>query len=426
MPVVNLTDKKLKSLKPENERVEYWDDSLPGFGVRVTPNGEKTFCVMYRIGGRQRRFSLGTYPQIPLAKARDMARDAFEAVRKGKDPVQEKKVQEAESIRARLGAKTFARLAQQYLEEYAKLNKKSWKEDEKIINHLLKPEFGTLNVKEITRTHVRSFLQRMAARAKVHANRAHACLRKIFNWAIKEEIVDLAGNPASGITRPGGKEIPKERALSDAEMKALWRDLDKETSQASDVLRLILLTGQRPGEVMGARWEEIDADQALWTIPGSRTKNGLANAVPLSPQAIRILESHRNDLEAQRRQRKERGGPDEESPFVFPTHLLTKHAKAPIGYIRKAVGRIHRRLGMKPFTAHDLRRTCATRLGQMGVPGHIIARILNHKPTDVTSAVYNQYEYLKEKREALDAWGARVVRITSELQLVDQNPKAEA
>jgi hypothetical protein len=148
MPVVNLTDKKLKSLKPENERVEYWDDSLPGFGVRVTPNGEKTFCVMYRIGGRQRRFSLGTYPQIPLAKARDMARDAFEAVRKGKDPVQEKKVQEAESIRARLGAKTFARLAQQYLEEYAKLNKKSWKEDEKIINHLLKPEFGTLNVKE--------------------------------------------------------------------------------------------------------------------------------------------------------------------------------------------------------------------------------------------------------------------------------------
>jgi hypothetical protein len=97
-----------------------------------------------------------------------------------------------------------------YIEEYAKLNKRSWEEYERIIDKLLKPEFGTLNVKEIARSHVRSFLRGIAAKTRVQANRAHACLRKIFNWAIKEEIVDMEGNPASGISRPGGKEKPKD------------------------------------------------------------------------------------------------------------------------------------------------------------------------------------------------------------------------
>jgi len=426
MPKAKLTERKLKSLEPSDDREDFWDKKLPGFGVRVSTEGTKTFFLMYRFAGLRRRMNLGRYPEIPVAEARKQANRALNMVSEGKDPVQERKAEEAKAWRERLAAKTFSQLSQQYVEDYAKVHKKSWEEDEWIIDKFLKPEFGTLNVKEITRTHTRSFLRGIAARAPVQANRAQACLRKIFNWAIEEEIIDLEDNPASRIKRPGGPEKPKERALNDAELKAVWHGLEKETLQVKDVLRLILLTAQRPGEVMGLRWDEIDLGEALWTIPGSRTKNGLANVVPLSAQAIRILEKHREALEAQRKQRKERGDYVSDSPFVFPNRLLVKHAGAPITHIRKATGRLWRSLNIQPFSAHDLRRTCATRLGEMQVPGHVIARILNHKQADITSAVYNQYAYLKEKREALDAWGRRVAQIVSAMKLVETDGKAEA
>jgi integrase len=418
MSTVNLTDKKLRSLKPGSTRVEYWDKSLGAFGVRVTPTGEKSFCIMYRIGGKQRRHTLGVYPKLSLADAREMAKDAFELVRKGKDPVQEKKAEEAKAVRERIESKTFSRLAQEYLEDYAKKNKRSWDEDERIIDKILNPEFGTMNVKEISRSQVKAFLRKIAVRAPVAANRTHACLRKIFSWGIKEEVVDLEANPCSGISRPGGREKPKERVLSDAEIKSILDAVEKEDPAIRHILRLILLTGQRPGEVMGALWDEVDLNQALWTIPGSRTKNGLLNVVPLSPQAARAFEKQQESLLEQRRKREERGDMIPVSPYVFPNRLISRQADAPIVHIRKAVGRLHRSLNLTPFSAHDLRRTCATRLGQMGVPGHVIGRILNHKPTDITSSVYNQYEYLKEKREALDDWGARVAKIVSGLELV--------
>jgi integrase len=188
--------------------------------------------------------------------------------------------------------------------------------------------------------------------------------------------------------------------------------------QIRDVLRLILLTGQRPGEVMGMRWDEIDFEEALWTLPGSRTKNGISNVVPLSPQAIRIIERHAQEEEEQRQRREKRSHDASTSMFVFPNIKLKKHDE-PVVHVRKATGRIWRATGIASFSAHDLRRTCATRLGQMEIPGHVIARILNHKQMDITSMIYNKYQYLKEKREALDAWGARLVRIVSNLELVE-------
>ena len=134
---------------------------------------------------------------VPLFEARKNAKKALATVSEGKDPVQEKKANEARAQRERLAAVSFDQLAQQYIAEYAKVNKKAWQEDERLINRLLRPEFGSLNVKEITRFHVRSFLRGIAADGPVQANRAHACLRKIFNWAIKEEIGCLRGHTGS-------------------------------------------------------------------------------------------------------------------------------------------------------------------------------------------------------------------------------------
>jgi hypothetical protein len=254
MPTDNLTDRKIDSLKPGTDIVEWWDKKVPGFGIRVSPKGKKTWFVMYRFAGLRRRLRCGRYPAVSLEKARQKAKQALLDVSDGKDPAQEKKDQEAYIKKKRLEAKTFAQLAKLYIDEYAKLNKRSWKEDQRMIEKLLNPEFGTLNITEITRSHVRSFLKEMAAKTRVQANRTHACLRKIFNWSIREEIVDIEGNPASGISSPGGREKPKERALKDDEIKSVWKKLDEDSTPPSRALQLILLTGQRPGEVIGLQW----------------------------------------------------------------------------------------------------------------------------------------------------------------------------
>ncbi len=419
MPTENLTDRKIASLRPAKERTEYWDDSTPGFGLRVSPGGTKTFFLMYRFAGLRRRMKLGRYPEVPLFEARKNAKKALAKVSEGKDPVQEKKADAAAALRERLGAKTFAQLAEQYVEEYAKPNKKAWREDERIINRLLKPEFDTLNVKEVTRSHIRSFLRGIAASGPVQANRAHACLRKILNWAIKEEIVDLESNPASGISSPGGREHARERSLNDAEIREVWKELESNTTLPKRALQLVLLTGQRPGEVAGMELEELNFKEELWSLPGHRTKNGLTHLVPLNYQAIRVLEKQHEGLESQKQKREARGEAAPESGFVFPCRHRLKKRPMSVYALDKEVRGIWRKLGIPGFTPHDLRRTCSTKLGEMLVPSNLIDRIINHKPYGITDRVYNKYEYLKEKREALDAWGATVARIVSGLELVE-------
>jgi integrase len=418
MPTANLTDRKIASLKPDKDLVEWWDEKTPGFGIRVSPKGKKTWFVMYRFAGLRRRLRFGRYPEVALEEARRRARKALSDVSESKDPAQQKKAEEAVQRRERLGSKTFGQLAKQYLEEYAKLNKRSWQEDERIIDKLLKPEFGTVNVKEITRSHVRSFLRGMATKTRVQANRAHACLRKIFNWAIKEEIVDMEGNPASGISSPGGREKPKERNLTDDEIKAVWKEMEADSTAPKRALQLILLTGQRPGEVVGLPWEELDLSDAIWTLSGNRVKNGMTNLVPLSNQAVRIIERQREALESQRQKREKSGETSAPSAFVFPCRHLAKDKPMTVYAIDQEAQRISEKLGIPGFAPHDLRRTCSTKLGEMLVPGHLIDRITNHKPTGITDRVYNKYDYLKEKREALNAWGARLSRIVSGLELV--------
>jgi integrase len=418
MPTANLTDRKIASLKPAIELIEWWDKSTPGFGIRVSPKGRKTWFVMYRIAGIRRRYRFGRYPEITLEAARKKARKALSDVSDGIDPAQEKKAQEVLLKQERLDAKTFVQLSRLYIDEYAKLNKRSWQEDERIIEKLLKPEFGALNVKDITRSHVRSFLRDMAAKTRVQANRAHACLRKIFNWAIREEIVDMEGNPASGISSPGGKEKPKERNLADEEIKAVWKEMETESTAPKRALQLILLTGQRPGEVVALPWEELNLNDALWMLPGSRSKNGLANIVPLSNQAFRIIEKQREALESQKQKREKRGKNVARSAFVFPCRHLATDKPMTVYAIDQEAQIIAQKLGISGFTPHDLRRTCSTKLGEMLVPGHLIDRITNHKPTGITDRVYNKYDYLREKQEALNAWGIRLTRLVSGFELV--------
>jgi integrase len=416
MAQIKFTDRTVSALKAKSTRLDYWDDSLPGFGVRVTPDGEKTFCVKYRIAGKQRRFSLGRLGKVSLASAREMARDAFELVRKGIDPAmakreaeqaaleQERKAREEEQRRREDEQNTFKRLSQDYLELYAKPKKRSWKTDEWYIENVLDPEFGDRPVADIKRREVRELLDRLVADGtEVKANRVLACARKIWNWGISKDRVE--SNPCHGISRPG-KEQERDRVLSEDEIRAIWNALDKEKPIMATTFRLRLLTAQRGGEVHSMRWQDIDGE--WWTIPAEFAKNGLSHRVPLSPQAMRVLEQVRKITEEQ-----DKKADRKQSTWVFPNPIRRDDH---IYECQKLAQRV-RKEAKVDYRAHDFRRTAASMMAAMGIPRLVVSKILNHVEPGVTK-VYDRYSYDKEKQEALDAWGARLGRIVSGLELV--------
>jgi len=402
MPRINLTAKKFESLKPEAERIEYWDDSLPGFGVRITPKGEKTFCIMYRLGGKQRRMTLGEYPVLKLADARDRAKDELELVRRGIDPVEEQKRREEAEVHRRIEGFTFEHLANQFLDEYVKQLRSQY-EVERSFKEYLIPEFGKIKAKELKRAAIRGYLENMAQKKPVMANRCLAYTRKMFNWALSKDLVEY--NPCAGIPRPG-KENQRDRVLSEGEIKAIWKALEKEKPIMAATFQLRLLTAQRGGEVHSMRWKDIDGE--WWTIPAEFAKNGLSHRVPLSPQAVRVLDqvqkiTDKQDSKAERTR----------SEWVFPNPARREDH---IRECQKLAQRVRKESGVD-YRAHDFRRTAASMMTGMGVPRLVVAKILNHVESGVTK-VYDRHSYDKEKQEALNAWGTRMAMIVSELQLV--------
>jgi len=190
----------------------------------------------------------------------------------------------------------------------------------------------------------------------------------------------------------------RSHVMSTSDIRAFWTALVEERPRTSAVVRLMLLTAQRGGEVLGKRWADVDFSEGWWTIPEERSKNGLSHRVPLSPSALALLENQRLL--------------SSESPWIFPN----ASSLGPLAGIQKAVQRVRRRAGIE-LRGHDLRRT-ASNMASMGVPRLVIARILNHVETGVT-AVYDRHSYDREKREALDAWGRRleeIVRVKEEAE----------
>ena len=327
MPRKHLTTKALQALKPTpDKQVDYFDETLPCFFVRVSPSGTKSFGVMYRHGRRLRRMSLGRYPPLTLAGARDEAKNAFRLSAKGQDPAAKKKLDRQDE--------SFAELANLYLERYAKLKKKSWREDYRKINANLVPALGNIRAKNVTRADVRFLLSQIAARAPVEANRTLSIIKKIYTWAISEDL--LAANPCLHIPAPGGRGIQKDRVLSEDEIKRVWKACNEEESLMAATFKLRLVTAQRASEVFSMEWSEIDLDNGCWTIPAHKAKNGLAHRVPLNRVAVRILE----------RLNKQSTDP---TRWVFPGPQREKHMNPRTA--QKSIPRIRKRAGVP--TAHS-------------------------------------------------------------------------
>jgi integrase len=403
MPKKNLTAAFVEKVKATGNQTDYFDTSLPGFSLRVNAKGKKTWCLSYRFSGKWTRYTFGQFPIMMLAEAREFAADSLREVAHGTNPGDKKKEERQ--------ADTFDYLASEYIERHAKVKKKSWHEDQRIIDTDLMPIFGGIKAKDLTRRDVRAFLDRKAKTAPIMANRIRATLRKMYNWGIINEIVE--DNPVLLVPLPA-KDRQRDRILTEDEIKKVWQALNKEGDGlkshrkrqriTAGSLKLRLITAQRGGEVMGMEWSEIDGE--WWTIPGTKTKNGLAHRVPLTPLALRILDEIKKEVEGTGGKKKPL------SQFVFPG----PSGKAPMANPQKALERIQTATGIH-FRGHDLRRTAASLMTGMGTSRLTVSKILNHVEPGVT-AVYDRHSYDKEKREALEAWSRQLTIMVSDLKEV--------
>jgi integrase len=402
VPTVNLTARLVAALKPPPPKLQvtYWDESLPGFGVRVSYLGTKTWTVMYRHGNRVRRLKLGRVTSLDLAEARKRARGKLAAVDDGDDPAADKA-----AIRA---GKTFGELAHEYLERHAKVLKKSWKQDERMLNQEPLPRWKNVKLADLSRADVRSLIEGIVDRgAPIHANRMLALIRKIMNFAVEREWIEHS--PCDHI-KPMGKEVTRDRVLSHGEIRVFWAALDDEEPPIQAVFRLRLMTGQRGAEVLQMRWRDLDLDKGWWTLPGSHVKNGRPHQVFLADDAAEILKNlkawyERRLVEINEGRKKKRLEPKELSELVFPS----PRAEKPVAWIQKAAQRIRARADID-FRPHDLRRTAATGMAAAGVSRDVVKKVLNHTERDVT-ATYLRYDYDAEKRKALTSWGRALKRI---------------
>lgn len=396
----HLTDSFVRALKPKSTRYEVGERG--GLKIRISPSGAKTWVYAYRHDDALHRLTLGTYPAMPLVKARAAATAARAAKHAGGHPALEAQA----TKQRRRQEPLLEEVAKEFLEKHSKRHKRSWAEDERIFNKDILPALGKLRARDIRRRDVITLLEDVAARAPGQANRALEVLRKMFNWAVEREIVE--SNPCWQVSRPSPKKS-RDRVLSATEIATLWNVLDHDRSMEHLKLpldwpsravrlglKLALVTAQRRGEIAGASKAEFDLAAGWWVIDGSRAKNGRTHRVPLSDLAVEIL----TELFAL----------SGDSPWLLPSPrgdgAINPNA------LSRATTRIRATLSIPHWTEHDLRRTAASHMASAGTQRLVIARILNHTDSSVT-AVYDRHSYDAEKRVALARWAKELASITS-------------
>ena len=384
MPQHHFTARWVDAVKSPDERVDYFDTQPPGVGLRIAEGGRKTWFVMYRTHGRLRRLTLGTYPALSLADARSRALAVKHAVAQGEDPATAK--QQARH------APIFADIAEEYLAKHARVHKKSWRDDMRLLHKEVVPLWGKRQAVDIARRDVIALLDGIVERGSpIQANRVLALVRKVFNWSISRDL--LEHNPCLQV-KPPGKEHQRERVLSEDEIRVVWDAFGQLDPVMEAYFKVRMLTAQRGGEVKTVRWEDVDLQTGWWTIPAGRAKNGLSHRVPLSLPALDIL---------QQLQAKVAPG-----PWVFPSG---RRAGQPVTNVRKPAMRVVALTGID-FTPHDLRRTAASVMTGMGISRLVVGKILNHAEPGVTK-VYDRHSYDAEKRQALDTWGRKVMALVT-------------
>jgi integrase len=384
----SLTVRFVESVKVD-VRTDFWDDGMRGLVLRVSPSGVKSWTAVYtrQSDGKKRRLTLGTFPTLSLEQARARALGALKAISDGEDP--------AKAKQDRRSALTTQKLGERFIADYAKGQKRTWAEDERILKREVYPYIGGYRAQDLTRRDVLDITDaKKAAGAPVQADRILAVVRKMYNWAA--EVEHLKENPLAGIRRVS-KPIQRDRVLTVKEVRDICRAMHERPlpTLAGEILLLMFLTGQRSGEVAGMRLGEIRLANRSWVIPKERSKNKRPHLVPLSDAALVAIQPRIEALEAE--------GAGADAP------IFTRGSE-PVDsrWVAKMV-RTHLAKGFDHWTPHDVRRTVATMMGDIGILPHVVEATLNHVSgfRSGVAGTYNLAEYANEKRDALERWADR-------------------
>ena len=410
---MKLSDDKIEKLNPPDGR---WAREIPdaqkGLYLALWPSGVKAWSFRYRFGDRTRKMMLGRFPDVRLAKARALAEAATRVLVSGIDPAGNDEVAVAE---LKDGYPAHAR---SFVERHCKARNRGWKEqarqlglrpnrfrpDDKdltvrlpIIPRGLADRWAQKAVTDITKKDIVAELDRLIDKGSpIAANRQLAVLRRFTGWLVERDV--LTTDPCMGVKMPSA-ERSRDRVLSDRELGWLWRAADAEETPIREFIHTLILTAQRRGEVAYMREDEIEGD--VWTIPGSRAKNGNPHLVPLSPQAQRVMARV--------------------MPFAHDI-VFTTTGMGPIAGFSKLKARITRTMldvarkdagshvKIAPWTLHDIRRSAGSGMAALGTPPHIVDAILNHVSGVIrgVSKTYNRHAYFDEKREALIMWSRHI------------------
>jgi integrase len=374
---VRFTEANVKAFKPPAGKLNYslWDESLPGFGFRVQGGGNKIYYAKYRMGSNQRWLKIGAVEKISLAEATKKAKGFFGSVADNIDPANTK----AKAVAAL--STTFGPAIDVYLEQL-KTNKVSdgyYKRNEAHLRRSFKA-LHTISLNAIDRATVSRELNVIKKRGPVVANRARSILASFFNWAMATGICD--SNPVDKSIK--NKEQSRDRALTAAELKVLWFGL--EDNEYGQIVKLLALTGQRLNEIAGLQWSEVKFAEKQIDLPAHRNKGRREHIIPLSPPALAILKSIKRDGKS-----------------LFSKRNNWQYDK----------DKLDQKLDIPHWVLHDLRRTAKTNMSKFcKVQPHVSEAVLNHKPRGL-EAVYNAYEYLDEKRDALDKYAAWIMKVVN-------------
>ncbi len=406
-----LTDRTLKALKPApSRRKDYLvnDAIVPGLGVRVGHTGTKTFVLVTRIPGRRypTRRKLGKYGALTLEEARQKARDWLQLIARGIDPKVEEEKRKLDDQQRQ--ANSLAAVAAEFIRRHvSKL--RTGDEVESAINRELVSRWGGRPISEISRRDVVGMLDEIVERGTPYA--AHHLLaytRKLFNWAIARGTYGLEHSPCDRI-KPSeviGRKEARTRTLTDEELREVWQAAGVLGYPFGPLFKLLLLTGQRLGEAAKMSWSEIDLHKALWSIPARRTKAGAAHAVPLSPDALGLLESLPRWVKGDYVFSTTEG----ERPVSGFSKAKVRAEKLMLEYKQekaKERGEDPKKIKLEGWRLHDLRRTMRTGLSGLPIPVLVRELVIGHTKPGLHK-VYDQYAYLDEKRHALELWAGRL------------------
>jgi integrase len=414
MPKMKLTQLACERLSPPVGRlnVTYWDILLPGFGLRVSAKGRKTWVATYRVNRKEVMETFGTMAVTPsLAQARDLARASMQKARSGVNPVAERRAAEAAAAEvAEAKAFTFSKLVDCYLDEYAErhMRKSSAYQARRALMRAL-PAWGDRPAKEITKQDVLDLLNDIASKrlrkyngsiggAGIQSNNILSHMKTMFRWAVRE--AKLETDPTVGVARRV-KDVPRDRVLDAEEIKLFWEGADQLGWPFEAIFKLLLVTAQRRDEgVSKMEWNEIDLEKSRWTIPATRSKNGKAHIVHLTSLAVSIIEQL----------------PRLSGSLVFSTTGSTSvsgHSTAKTRvdeYMRAQLNGTE----LAGWTLHDLRRTATTIMAEeLKIAPHVVDKILNHTAGTISGVarVYNRAEYLDERKTALEAWSTWIEKL---------------